>query len=488
MIQTAKEKQGVIKSLVNQFIPMFNNDTPASNKSPILVNTSNYSPELDATGQDIEIDENTVMGIPAFKSAMDLIVGTVGSLPIELFQPDTGSVPKKIADDYRLQLLNNEANAQMSSYNLKRKIVKDLLLYGQSLTYIERSSNDDPNQVTSLYPLNTKDITINVYTANGYSYYPEVVYTTNAGIFNYDNENLINILGDSDDGIIGQGVIEKNADTLRLAINQRNFEKNLLGNGAIPASTLTSDKKVTNEVMSRLKSQFSSLYSGPKNVGKTVILENGMVYKQLSTNPDNLQLSDSKTAMLGEIARMFNIPETLINASANKYNSNEQNNIQFFQYCLRPILTSVESALDQSLLLESEKAEGYAFKFNTDSVFQNTLQDKVTAIGTLFNQGLMSYEEARHQFKLPNLVSEDFIKLTLGAVIFYPKTGQMIVPNTYGNEQQSSDEDTTQTSPNGATIPVATSTNKTSQVNAENQIQSHVKKVQNNLTGGGKSG
>ena len=48
---------------------MFNNDTQVSNKSPILVNTSNYSPELDATGQDIEIDENTIMGIPAFKSA-----------------------------------------------------------------------------------------------------------------------------------------------------------------------------------------------------------------------------------------------------------------------------------------------------------------------------------------------------------------------------------------------------------------------------------
>ena len=27
-------------------------------------------------------------------------------------------------DDYRLQLLNNEANAQMSSYNLKRKLLK----------------------------------------------------------------------------------------------------------------------------------------------------------------------------------------------------------------------------------------------------------------------------------------------------------------------------------------------------------------------------
>lgn len=466
---------------------MFDNSSPVSNKSPILVNTSNYSPELDATGQDVEIDEDTVMGIPAFKSAIDLITGTVGSLPIELFQPDEGSVPKKITDDYRLQILNSETNSQMSSYNFKRKIVKDLLLYGQSLSYIERLSNDDPNKTTALYPLDTKNITINVYTANGYSYFPEVVYTTNAGIFKYDNENLINVLGDSDDGIIGQGIIEKNADTLRLAINQRNFEKNLLGNGAIPASTLTSDKKVTSEVMERLKSQFSSLYSGPKNVGKTVILENGMVYKQLSTNPDNLQLSDSKTKMLGEIARMFNIPETLVNASANKYNSNEQNNIQFFQYCLRPILTSIESALDQSLLLESEKAEGYSFKFNTDSVFQNTLQDKVTAIGSLFNQGLMSYEEARHQFKLPNLVTEDFVKFSLGAVIFYPKTGQMIVPNTYGAEQQSSDEDTVQTSPNG-TMPVATSKTSTSNVNAENQIQSHVKKAQNNLIGGGKSG
>ena len=122
MIQTANKKQGVIRSLVNQFIPMFNNDTQASNKSPILVNTSNYSPELDATGQDIEIDENTIMGIPAFKSATDLIVGTVGSLPIELFQPDTGSVPKKWADDETECLKVNPMAQEID-------VVKDSILF-----------------------------------------------------------------------------------------------------------------------------------------------------------------------------------------------------------------------------------------------------------------------------------------------------------------------------------------------------------------------
>lgn len=488
MVETAtknKPKQGILKNIMSQFIPMFGNQgMPANNKNPILVGTSNYSPELDVTGQNIEIDEDTVMGIPAFKAAVELITGTIGSLPIELFKPDEGSVPKKIEDDYRLRILNTQTNNQMNSFNYKRKIVKDLLLYGQSLSYIEKTDTDNPNNVTGLYPLDTKNVTINVYTTNGYSFYPDIMYNSNAGTFHYDDVNIINILGDTDDGVTGQGIINKNGDTLRLAINQRNFEKNLLGNGAIPASTLSSDHKITDEVMDRLKKSFSNLYSGPENVGKTIILENGMSYKQLSTNPDNLQLSDSKTAMLGEIARMFNIPETLINASANKYNSNEQNNIQFFQYCLRPILTSIESALDQSLLLEDEKSQGLAFKFNTDSVFQNTLQDKVTAIGGLYNQGLMSYQEARHQFKLSNLVTDDFIKLSLGAVIFYPKTGQMIVPNTYGDEQQSSEEDTTQTSPSGK----GTQTTPISTINADNQIQSHINKKQNNMIGGGKSG
>ena len=56
-----------------------------------------------------------------------------------------------------------------------------------------------------------------------------------------------------------------------------------------------------------------------------------------------------------EIARLFNVPESMINSNLNKYNSNAAENLHFLQYTLSPIISAFESALDKSLLLESEK-------------------------------------------------------------------------------------------------------------------------------------
>lgn len=435
-------------------------------------------PVVGIEGQKVVVDEETIMGISSVKSAVDIISGTIGSLPLELYKPVDGNAPEKVEDDDRLRLLNLQANNEMSAFSLKRKIAKDLLLYGQNVVYIERNDVNDGNKITSLYPLDTKNLQINVYTSTGYSFRPEFTYNSASGSWNYDPLNVVNIVEDSDDGIIGKGVMQKNANTLALAINQNKFEQTLLSRGAVPMGAITYDRKIAPEALDRLKTTMKEAFSGAQNAGKTMFLEGGTDYKQISTNPDDLQLDKSKSAMLGDIARMFNIPETMINADANKYNSNEQNNIQFFQYCLSPLLSAIESAINNDLLLESEKEKGYKFQFNTDAILQNTLQEKVTAIGAMFNQGLLSYEEARHKFGLSNLVKEDFINLSLGSVLMNPETGEMTIPNTMDVEGNGSGTGMNKFENQG-------SSNKATPFNQQNQKQSHINKAQNNALGGG---
>lgn len=408
-----------------------------------FVNTSNYSnPNQDLqmvksvgfsgwgyTG-DTALTEETVLTIPAVKSAMDAITQTISTLPISLYKFDSNNAPQEIKGDERVAILNGDTNDVLTGTAYKQKIAKDLVLYGQSVTMIDRPS-ETSNKVQGLYPLDTERLIVEVFTQNGYKYYPEFEYNALNSSFTMDGTNAINIIRNSDDGVTGQGILQTGSDILQLALSQYQYEYNLLNSGAMPSGVLQFQNKINSEVLEQARQNFNKAYSGYKNHGSVIVLEGGAEYTPVQIDPNRLQLDVSKTDMLGQIARLFNIPETMINAKANKYNSNEQNNIQFFQFCLKPILDAITSAFNKYLLLEKEKNAGYYFDFNTDSIFLNTLDEKVTSYSKLFDDGLMTYNETRNKLGLGNSASgDDFIKFGLGNVLVNQTTGQATVFNT----------------------------------------------------------
>ena len=158
----------------------------------------------------------------------------------------------------------------------------------------------------------------------------------------------------------------------------------------------------------RLRKGWESLYGGARNAGRTVILEEGLTYKPISLKPDELQLTDSKKVTTSEIARLFNVPESMINSNLNKYNSNAAENLHFLQYTLSPIISAFESALDKSLLLESEKEDGYYFRFDVTEILRGTPKEQTEAIGQALEKGILSINEARAM-----LDKNQFRKITL---------------------------------------------------------------------------
>src|SRR5699024_1859038 len=131
---------------------------------------------------------------------------------------------------------------------------------------------------------------------------------------------------------------------------------------------------------------------------------------------------------VSEIARIFNIPESMLNASANKYASNEQNNIHFLQYCIAPIVTAIESSLNKSLLLEEEKRNGYYFRFDVSELLRTTEKEKIETVVRAMKDGLISFNEARSRIQLPS-IDVDYFTWGLGSVFYNPETGKMTIPN-----------------------------------------------------------
>lgn len=389
----------------------------------------NQNPTLESIlGNDKAITQKEVMSIPAIQASLELITSSIGQMPIKLYKVNKQGENEEV-DDYRLHLLNDQPNETLDGYNFKKKIARDVLLYGTSKSYLEHESQSS-NQISAIYPMDTKDLVINVYTANGFKKYGIDQLYNQSGSYTFYDDLLLSVLSNTDNGISGHGIIENNADTLRLAMAQNQYEQNLLKNGAMPTSVLETDQKMNQKQINQMRDGWQKLYEGAKNVGKTVILENGLHYKAASLNPDNLELTQSKSAIISDIARMFNIPESMINSSANKYDSNEQNNIYFLQYCLSPILVSIEAALNKTLLLEDEK-DKYEFHFDPSILLKATAEDNVTITLNKFNAGVITNFDAKRILGSPiNNDEKEYYKLTTGEVMFDYKDNKIINPNT----------------------------------------------------------
>lgn len=379
------------------------------------------------------VTEEQAMKIPAVVACIELITGSIGQLPIYLYKENEQGEVERVADDRRIFLLNSEPNNLLNGYNFKKRLAKDYLFYGASYIKVET----ERNEILELYPFDMRNVQVTKYLTDGYKFDADINLTMvgNDGQGKrriFKPHELLIILKDSEDGVTSRGVLDSGSSILSLAINESEYTNNILKNGALPIGVIQTANRLSEGAVKKLRIGWESLYGGSKNSGKTVVLEEGLEYKPISLKPNDLQLTDAKKSTIAEIARLFNMPESMVNADANKYASNEQNNLHFLQYTLSPIITSIETALDKSLLLEDEKNQGYYFRFDTTEILRTTEKERVESAVQGLKGGVFSINETRAKFDRPNL-KDDFFMWSLGNVLFNPNTGEMFVPNMQGS-------------------------------------------------------
>lgn len=381
---------------------------------------------------DAPITEDQAMKIPSVVACVELIAGSIAQLPVYLYRENEKGEVIKIPNDRRVRLLNHEPNEIMNGYSFKKRVVKDYLFYGTSYTKKEMARNE----ILELYPFDMKNINVTKYLINGYKHDADIklmnYHSSDGATAVFKPHELLMILKDSEDGITSQGVLNFGADILLLAMNESEYSSNILRNGALPIGVIKSGGRLSKDAINKLRAGWESLYSGSKNSGRTVILEEGLEYSPISLKPNDLQLVDGRKITIAEIARLFNVPESMLNADANKYASNEQNNLHFLQYTLSPIMTSIEASLDKSLLLEEEKEKGYYFRFDTSEILRTTEKERIESAVEGLKGGVTSLNETRAKLDLPKL-DDNYFMWSLGNVLFNPDTNEMFVPNMQGS-------------------------------------------------------
>ncbi len=348
-----------------------------------ITSSSGFSPIL--------IDEESVMGIPAFSRGVNMIAKTISSLPIHLFYKDSSGNLEKIDNHPYLSLVKDWPNPFMTGETLRQTAQNHLLVYGNCYLKIVKNNAGRPAE---LYLIHPSSIQLEVDTKSGHPYYRV---TSGNGNKIYDHTQIIHIKGSSFDGLQGASPLRRYGRTFGIILAAETYGLKVFENGAATNYFITipeSYELLNEEQLSELSKSWASNYSGIQNAGKVGVLPPGLDVKSFKVSADELQLLQTRQFHIAEIARILNIQAHLVGDMSNATFSNiEHQSIEYLQHTINPWLVAWEQSLNNYLLGSS--MSGYFFQFNRDAVLRTDTKTRYEAHSIALNNGILSIDEVR---------------------------------------------------------------------------------------------
>lgn len=384
----------------------------------------NYSTALNSLFHSnfIFLSEDDALKIPAIKNGIELIASSIAALPIYLYREKDGQV-EKIFGDNREFLLNNEPNFLETAYNLKKKMVKDFILYGGSYALLEK----DGLNIDAIYNINASTITAELLINNkGIPIGVDYKFALNGKALNADITEMLVCLDASTDGATtNRGLLKDGQKLLNLMKNEIDLHNSFLENGAVVKAVLQTEGRIKLDVLERLKKSISALYSGVENAGKTLVLEDGLKFVPIQNNLEEIEMINSKKHNTAEVEKLLNLPSGFLQDNQKR---NAEDNLVYLQRTLMPIITALEESFNKALLLEQEKEDNFFFRFDVSEILRATQKEMVDMLSTGIKSGLYTLNEARAIIDKPKFGNNDFLLFNLGHVV-YKQDGTMVIPN-----------------------------------------------------------
>ena len=196
------------------------------------------------------VNQQTAMTVSAVFAAINVIAGTVGSLPFKVYRRD-GRNREEARDHPLWELLQLKPNSEMMAPAFREALQGHLLTRGNAFAEIVLGKQ---GQVRELWPLNPDHMTI----GNGiYAYdYPDGTRRT------FRPGELLHIAGVGGDGRSGWSVIQYARESLGVSMAAEEYGARFYNNNARPAGILSHPEALKPEAAQRLADSWQKMNGG----------------------------------------------------------------------------------------------------------------------------------------------------------------------------------------------------------------------------------
>ena len=359
-------------------------------------------------GSGISVTEDTALNFNAVWSAIRILSESVAQLPIQLVERLPNGDKLERRDHYLHEIVSVMPNEYMTRYNFISKVMVDLCSYGNSYVSIIRNQNA---RVEKLLMLNASDMMLKELDDK---YFFEDRKTREV----YDFDDLLHFKILSKDGIIGMSPIDTCANSISYGLALEEYGNSYFRNGAKVSGILQTDRQLSVEAIERLRNSFEMNYTNVNQSNKTLILEEGLKFNQISLSNEASQFLASRRFSIEEICRIFSVPPHLLrDLSRSTYSNITEQSKEFLMYSLLPYMRMMEEELHCKLFKQNEKKK-LAFKFNANALLRGNPKDRAEYYRTMVNIGAMTINEVREKENLNKRPEGDnlFMQLNMTTV------------------------------------------------------------------------
>ena len=390
-------------------------------------------------GGSYDLNADSAMRLYAVNACVRVLRESISILPLHIFK-ETPSGKERAKDLPLAKLLSRTPNRYQTPFEFFEFMVESLLLRGNSYVQVLRSR---AGEILELIPLHPDRVTPNLSSA-GVATYKVSMPNGESQVFTGDQ--IWHIRNASNDGFIGRSVISERVESLGHSQVTGDFVRAAFENGGRPDLVLKYPEVLDEETQKRIRESWDAHYKGPKNAGKTAVLESGLDIKEIAVSNEDKQLIETRKINAVEICGLFRVPPHMIGLLDRATFSNiEHQSIEFVTFTLSPWLSRIEQSANR-YLFQKEESSSYYTEFLVEKLLRGDTLSRYSAYRTALEIGLMSPDEMRakeNMNPLPNGIGAGhYVPLNLQRLgEEKPADVPANVPSNLNDQQSNGDQD-----------------------------------------------
>lgn len=350
---------------------------------------------ISATGR--PLSDDAVLRLSAAMACVRLLSQVIATLPLGVFERLGDGARQEARGHWAYELLHNEPNAYMTAADFWQVMVAWMMLRGNG--YAEKLRIG--GRIVALNPLAASMVSCRKL-PNGE---PEYTYTESGKRRVISRADMWHIPAFTLDGIFGLSPIRYGSGVFSGAMAADDASRSIFESGMSAAGVITMppDMWLDEGERKKLVDSMNDFRAGGARRNQAFVLEGGMQYAQLSINPEDAQMLESRMFNIEEICRWFGIDPSLIGhgQKVSNYGTGlEEKNLGFLAYCLTPWLRKIEQSIRKNLFTPAEKLKNFA-EFNVAGLLRGNALARAEYYARMVNNGLMTSDEVRRAENLP---------------------------------------------------------------------------------------
>lgn len=335
------------------------------------------------------------LALSAVYRCVEVITNGVASLPVKLYRIDEKGFKYEMHNNLSF-ILSKKPTEKMNAFTFYKLIVKDILLQGNAYALILR---DDNGEVVGLQYIQAGLV-------SPIDKVDRIEYQV-TGIKGFvRQEDILHFMNYTDNGVYGISVLTHARRTLGIADYGENASENFYKSGGCTTGFLKFDGPSSGKQREEILSAWNQATGGVRNQPNGIpVLPANVNYTQLSVNPADAQLLESREFSIVEICRFFGVsPTKCFDLTHASYNNSEMAELAFLNDTLRPLLTKIEMEMETKLF---KPEDGYDIKFDVSELLRTDKKSQAEYFTKLFNLGVLSPNDIRKELDMDEIEGGD---------------------------------------------------------------------------------